>query len=355
MVILLFQQMPEPVDSFYEDLVRPTLLSFDLNMNNGMLSLTFDETVNGSSLMSSEILLLESPSNESSFQLMLSGPSFVTSNFTTVISIPITDSDLNEIKRQRGLATDRSNTYISFGESLITDMNFNSILPRNDTSALQVSNFTSDTTPPELLRFDLNLTSELLVLTFSETVRVETLGISHIVIQNAFASGPEFYRMLSGGEVLSNDSTVVVIRLNTDDLNEIKIRTEVATSENDSYISFINMLIQDMNGNQNMPISTINPQQVSSFAEDEIEPLLESYALDMDGDGSLTLFFSESVNVSSLDVTQITLLMAPDNLDLSHTLEAMSYSNSSDGPVVEIALSLEDLNESSKFHSLLCP
>ena len=345
-------QTPRAADEFIEDAVPPMLLRYSLDMNIGVLSLTFDETVNGSSLMTDEILISDAPSNDSEYRLMLSGPEFVTPNFTTVIDIPITDSDLNEIKRQRGLATNGSNTFLSFSEMLILDMNRNRIVSIDEFSADPVSIFVNDTTPPMLVNFELNLTSELLILMFSETVRVETININQITIQDVLVMSPDFYWMLRGGEILSNDSTTVVLRLRNDDLNEIKIRTRVATSSSNTYITVTDMLIQDMNENWNSPVLGSNPTPVSEFTEDQVEPELDSFDLDMDGSGLLTLYFAESVNVSSLDVTQLTLLMAPGNLDLMHTLGSMSYANSSNGPTVEIVLSLEDLNRIKQVETL---
>ena len=251
---------------------------------------------------------------------------------------------MNEIKRQRDLATNTSNTYVSITEDTVLDMNDNPVVSLNETNALRVSEFIYDTTDPRLDRFDLNLTSEILTLTFSETVRVDTIDVTQITIQNLFSNLPDMYWSLRNGEVLTEDSTEVLIRLNNTDLNEIKIRTSVATMENNSYISFSNRLLQDMNTNWNTPIPTSMPFQVSEFTEDDINPELERFVLDMDGSGVLTLYFSESVNTSSLDPEQITLLMAPGSTTLVHTFTSATYTNSTNGPIVEVFPSLYDLN-----------
>ena len=116
-------------------------------------------------------------------------------------------------------------------------MNNNPVVPLNMSEALIVFEFTNDTTPPQLLRFDLDLTTEILTLTFDETVRVETLDVRQITIQDRMAANSDLYWSLRAGVVLSNDSTVVMIALDNNDLNQIKIRPDVATFENDTYIS----------------------------------------------------------------------------------------------------------------------
>ena len=199
-------------------------------------------------------------------------------------------------------------------------MNNNPVVSLNESEALPVSEFTNDTTSPELLSFDLDLTTEILTLLFSETVRVETLDVGQVTIQDRLAANSDLYWRLRGGEVITNDSTVVMIRLNNDDLNEIKIRSSVATFENITHISVTNRFIQDMNENFISPISSMNPIPVSIFMEDIVSPELDSFNLDMDGSGLLTLSFSESVNVSTLDVTQITIMVAAGNTDVALSL-----------------------------------
>lgn len=332
----------QPVKNYFEDVIRPNLVQFDLDMNLGLLTLIFSETVNASSLQPVEITVLGEDSNSTEYVLTLAGARQTSGEDSTVIEIYILDSDLNEIKRQRGLATNDSNTYLSITEDLINDMNLNPVVTISETNALPVRAFTNDTTSPLLLGFDLNLTSEILTLTFSETVRVDTLDVTQITLQN----GPLFseFWMLADGVPLTTDDTVVSIRLQNGDLNQIKNLTDLATNGNNTYISVTQLLIQDMNSNNNDQRPPSIPIQATEFVEDMIRPELASFDLDMDGSGLLTLSFSETVNVSSLDVTQITLLMDRNVTVELHSLSSLSYPSSPNGPVVEIQIHMDDLN-----------
>ena len=335
----------QPVDVFYDDTTPPTLVQYDFDVDAGVLRLTFDETVNGSSLVPTEISLLGQASNESEYAHTFSGAQSVTLNFTTEITIQLLDTDLNEIKRQRGLAINSTTTFLSLSESTVIDMNNNPVVPLNTSAALMVTDFTNDTTPPQLRSFDIDLTTEILTLTFDETVRVETLDVRQVTIQDRVAANSDLYWSLRAGTVLSNDSRVVMISIDNNDLNEIKIRPDVGTNENNTYISITGRFIQDMNENLNAPVSSMNPVPVSFFMEDLVRPRLDAFDLDMDGSGLLTLSFSESVNVSTFDVTQITILVGIGNTDVAYTFSSMSYSNSSNGPIVHIMPSLYDLNQ----------
>ena len=338
---------------FFSDKIPPTLVNYDLDMDNGLLSLTFDETVNVSSVQPQEITLLGEPSNTTISLLTLTGAKNISTEDSTVVTILITDTDLNEIKRQRGLAADNMTTHLSLTEDTVLDMNMNKVVPIEDSEALLVSIYTSDTTDPELVAFDFNMTSDLLTLFFSETVRVETLQLTSLTLQNQLAD--EKWTIQYSGALLSNDSTQVVIRLDNRDLNQIKILTNLSTIVTNTYVSITSSLIKDMNNNKAAAINTDSPLLVQNYTPDTRRPSLTSFDLDMDGSGSLTLTFSESVNVSSLDVTKVTLASGPVNATDTYTIGTLgpgSISNSSDGPVIVIDLHFDDLDTIKQLEQL---
>ncbi|XP_065887295.1 uncharacterized protein [Dysidea avara] len=330
------------VTSYYNDFINPGLYQFNLDMNIGLLTLIFNETVNATSLRPDQITLLGVPSNTSVCQLTLSSAYNTSMEDSTIIDIYLLDSDLNEIKRQRGLAHNESNTYLSLTSETLTDMNGNPVVAILPTDAELVTEFVNDTTPPRLLMFDLNLTSEVLTLYFSETVRVEMLAVNKIILSNENATS---MWMLRYGNAISNDSTVVTIQLDTRDLNKIKIMEDLATSQSNTYIAVMMRLIQDMNFNWNTFVSINDPIPVRNYTADNIDPALVYFNLDMDAPETLTLVFTESVDVRTLNVTEITLYSDPSDVNTtSYTLLPLSYSNSSNGPEVIIELHKNDSN-----------
>ena len=329
---------PRDVAVFYDDFIQPMLLSFGLDVDSGVLSLTFDETVNSSSIAPNQVTLLGESSNATEHMLTLTGANYISPIYDTLILINLTDQDLNEIKRQRGLATNSSSLYISITEELVVDMNGNPVL---FIDGLNVTDYVNDTTSPILLGFDLDLTSNTLTLTFSETVWVSTLNFNSITIQNE--RNNQQHQLMSGEILTLYDDTIVVIELNNTDLNEIKKMENLATHNNNTYISINMYLIQDMNTNYNRPIYPEQPLQVTNFTADLVRPHLVDFLLDMDGIGLLQLTFSETVNVSSLEVSAITLHEDRGVVEGSHTLE-LSYVNSTNSPIVNIVIGREDLN-----------
>ena len=340
-VVPILDTDPRTVSVFYNDFISPTLVGFDLDIDSGFLSLTFDETVNASSIDPEQITLLGENSNDTQHEHTLSGAEYISSVDDTHILLNLTDTDLNEIKRQRGLATNESTSYISITDQLVVDMNQNTVVAVSERDALIVTNYVNDTTAPTLLAFDMDLTNDTLILTFSETVRVHTLNFDSITIQNS--GNTQQYQLTMGDILMPEDNTMVVIHLDNSDLNEIKKRAYLATDEENTFISIDMYLIEDMNGNFNRPRYPENPLQVSNYTSDQVNPRLLGFELDMDGEGVLQLSFSESVNVSSLLVSEITLLEEPGVVEGSHTL-MLSYVNSTNGPIVDIVIGREDLN-----------
>ena len=342
----------KPVQTYFPDIVRPELDRFDLDMNLGLLTLYFNETVNASSLDPSGITLIGAPSENRSYALTLNGAWNTTDSDSTVLEVYLLTEDLNEVKRQRGLAHNVSNTFIALTSVTLLDMFANPVVPVEPEDAFQVSSFVIDSTQPTLLRFELNLTSEILTLTFDETVAVATFKPREVMLLNG--NGTSAVR-LTGGMVVGEDSAVVQLNLTLGDLNRIKVLTDLATNVSDTFLAVGGTLVEDMNFNWNYPVNVSQPLMVNIFFSDRIPPQLEDFTLDMDGPGLLTLFFSESVDVSSLNVTQITLVgdpTFPGTEMYTFTPTTSNRSNSTDGPVIEIQISAFDLNELKKLTQL---
>ena len=337
------------VYDYYEDTIEPVLVDFELDMDIGLLRLTFTETVNGSSLVPTELTLLgETMDNTTSARLELTGAKNYTLDYSTVINLFILESDLNEIKRQRGLAANNMTTYISISSEAIDDMNKNNVTMISLHDPKPVKLYTPDMTSPRLIAFDFNLTSDILTLYFSETVYAASIKpVELTFINNSDAGVDQLWSLLYDGELLSNDSTVIEIRLDNNDLNEIKIREALATNGSDTYLSATSSLIVDMNNNSLILVPLNAPLSVSDFTPDHVRPDLSSFDLDMDGEGYLHLTFSESVNITSLDVTQITLASDTSNATEKYVIGSLgpgSYSNGSNGPVFSVLLHFDDIN-----------
>ena len=316
------------------------------------------------------------------FFFELTGGELVSFPNSTQLTFQLTQNDLNNIKREPCLATADDSTHLSFEGDAILDMNGNGIDPVSRNDSIMVTSFTPDTTSPRLVGFDLNLTSEVLTLHFDETVNATSFDPTQITFlsQNIMlvministeSNNTEFdnttdtnltsidtleyltYEVnytLSGGMLLIGDDPTLFLQLSEEDLNIIKSLTELATDEENTFISITAALVRDMNLNPVNEISSVNASMVSQFTEDRIPPTLVSFNLDLN-DEILMLTFDETVNVSSLNFSGLTLLS--NSTSLPEEFWSLnggdpplhSYSLSPNQPVIVIEIGYNDINE----------
>ena len=349
--------MPLEVTNYTKDQVAPELEAFDLDMDASTMVLYFSETVNPTTLDLSQFLFqsAESVLANSTNTHSLTGGVASTANpmpsFTVTINVP----DLNDLKRLPLLASTENNTYIRLFRGGIQDMTDNHVSSIMREFALMVDNYTTDTTRPELVSFDLNFSSERLILTFSETVNSSSLNVTRIVIQGSHSATEPNLRRLVGGIVLTPFDTVVEIQLGSDDLNYIKWVPNLATSVSNTHISFEDATVEDMFGNLVIGIDSAEARMVKNYTEDNHNPVLLSFDLDMD-EGTIDLTFNETVDVSSLNVNEITIqnniILSTNTTFYVFNSEANTSSSSLNRPVISINIGNDDLNEIKRLSDL---
>ena len=338
-VQLLPPAIPIQASVFVPDTENPNLVAFGLDMNSGVVTLIFDEPVNVSTLNVMEITLQQARiiTTNSTMHPLQGGTPITTMN-GLVVEFRLLDSDLNEIKRLQ-IGSESVTSFISFSSATIDDIVGNSVNPimgRGVTLTLYIS----DTSQPMLTRFDLNLTSNMLILYFSETVRARLLLIPELTLQDATDS-VRYTLTTPSSSSMSMDGTQIIIDLGREDLNEIKLLENLATSVDNTYISYTSTAISDMVGNPVVNSSLTSPLPVSNYTADMIPPMLESFVLDLTNE-TLVLSFSEAVNASSFAPTSITIQSSPMIADSFVTLQYGVVGSSSD--VLTVILFTEDLN-----------
>ena len=334
-----------PVEQFFFDTTRPRLRSFDLDMNTGKLTLYFRETIDVSTTNVTAITLqLASRVNSTSQQYRLKDRQLIASTDSTSVQLQLSLDDLNEIKA-RGIALRRLATALLIDEFAVKDMNEQPVLPRYNGNAITVATFVNDLTRPSLQEFDLNITSEELILSFSETVDASTVNVSDFVLQNAQTTPTEVVRLSAGSKPSLADGPKIVIKLSTDDLNELKKMTRLAVSSSTTWLSVSQLGAKDAFGNQLLPVPSL---PVSNFTLDSIRPRLLTFSLDMN-EGLITLSFSETVNITSLNMTEVTLLQ---NATSDDNVTSFVFSGgdviTNDSDIVIVKIISRDLNAIKK-------
>ena len=159
------------------DRTGPLVDSFDFDLDSGVLTLRYLEPVNPNTFDGSFITIQDASLATTSY--VLTGGTPLTTTLSENISITLLDADLNAIKANTGLATSENNTYLVLAPGVLMDMFGNPVAAVVDGSALSVTVFTPDTTPPNVTAFDLrnapNGVDLILVVVFSETINASTV------------------------------------------------------------------------------------------------------------------------------------------------------------------------------------
>jgi len=135
---------------------------------------------------------------------------------------------------------------------------------------------------------------------------------------------PDYAFQLTDGEVVSPDGPIQVVELVDYDMNHIKRLAQLATKLQTTYLTIDAGSVKDLNGVSIVPIEDGSAQQASGYAKDRIPPKIESWRVEMSDYGPpLKLFikFSETVDVETFDVTDVTIQDASDQADAGNIIK----------------------------------
>lgn len=151
------------------------LVSFALDLNVGVLQMTFSEPLAAETFRPDAVSLQNKASNSSQLlTLRDSAAAMPNDDDETTLVVALSEHDLNEIKVLVDLATSHENTYVSI-DTFAGKSRRNVCLAPIDTSRalpLRPGYFRADSTSPRLTGFEFSHDTATLILTFSEPVRI---------------------------------------------------------------------------------------------------------------------------------------------------------------------------------------
>ena len=323
------------VQEFIGDDMGPILESFNLDINSGVLTLSFDEIVDNRMFNPSGISITAGP-NATAASYRLTGGIRVSNVFDDTIVLNLTTTDLNSIKAT-DFAKSKANTYITLEPSTIIDLSPESNSAQLITG-LQVDVYTPDDVRPELLTFTVNMNENALFMTFTEPVDDELILVTSFTLHSAASAGISF--VLTGGTITSmQQKTVIKLAFSSQDLIAFKYNGTILTSRSTSYLSFGTGAVRDTSG---LAINEVTRRQADAFVQDDEAIALLSFSLNI-FNGNLLLTFSDIANVSTFNASGITIqsqsLAVPSAMV---TLTSTSTTASSDGLVLDVVLSATD-------------
>ena len=290
------------------DTTGPMLLSFDLDLNTGLLTLRFSEPVTDYLALPSAITL-QSASNGTGISYTLTGGGLQSHASTGILEVMINVEDLNAVKALLDLATSAANTFLSFSSNITTDYAFNEAKPITSSNAVPVSSLIPDITPPMLIGFSLDMNAGELTLTYNETIDTSSFNSALITLQNS-AIAPSTLFNLTFSATSSLNGPLLLVRLSTHDFISLASERQLAVSSGTTYIQVAGGVVTDTSGNPSGPVTGL---QALMFIADITSPLLLMFTLDLSL-SELNLTFSEPVDVDTFNITSLTLQSGPSNM-----------------------------------------
>jgi len=343
--------------SFITDSQQPTLLSFDFNLNAGTIILTFSKTMNVSTLAVAGIGFQKGPASVAADQYQLTNAAATSTSLSPIFTVQVSKADIDNLKLKR-IGVSSASTWITMTAGTIADTVGNALIPLVDNAnSMQVHTYTSDTTSPTLTGFSLSVNDPAqLTLSFSEPVVVASLAVTGLTLANSASVAPAVTLALAAGDAstASVDGSVIVLSLSVGVLNRIKDQAGFGKSDATTFLSLTSATVTDIVGNAVTAIGLANAVGAASYVADTTAPQVTAFQLDMDGAGSITLTFSESVDPSSIrfDHFQIQRGGADTSASLYLSAAAVVASSTVLDTIVSAQLTLSDSNELKRLATL---
>jgi alpha-tubulin suppressor-like RCC1 family protein len=251
-----------------DTILRPSLSSWDLDMNAGTMTLHFDTTVSVASLNVAQLTLQDAATATATYSLTDSTSG---SSNGANITITLSTTDLNAIKFISGLGKSAANSYLRLTSSAISDPYANTVTAIADGSARQVASYTADTTAPALNSWALNLNTHQLTLNFSEVVKASSFTASGLTLQNTVSS-PTVTYALTDSATASPNGTSIVVTFSVTDFNTLIDTASICrqADRSDSYLTVTSAAITDMAATPNSVTALSSGMQAATYTANTV-------------------------------------------------------------------------------------
>ncbi len=245
---------------------------WELNINNGTLTLKLNEAVDLLSFAARGVTLQNAMTASVSYTLSGGKISSGADASEKSIVIELSSFDLNTLKAAPNLVSADSDSFITISSAFIKDLAGNSVAPIKNGDALSIgsSNFVDDNTSPVMDQWAIDLTTNpnRLFLHFTEAVNASSLDVSGITIQDGPTANSSTTLQTSIGSDI--DSEIIVIALSPGDLSRLAANNGLFMNLDESFLTIDSTSIEDLAANPNAVQPIVNGQalKVSDFKSD---------------------------------------------------------------------------------------
>ncbi len=320
--------------------VPPSLLGFNLDMNEGRVQITFSKAVSiVSTPGTAQVQFLNSSDADGQIFNVVDGMIHNATGPLQVWELVLTNADLSALKLDRELCTSRADTFMKLLPGLAEDRNRNQV--QLDSNIVQVSTYTADTASPEVAKFKFDLNRGQLVLHFSEPILVSSLNFSLFHLASSDLSSQQ--RVSIPGSLVVNSTqfdSLLVVSVTEMALNSIKFHQSICTDPSNCYLHHTSNSFSDLSGNPALKSAT-DGLAPSFFFEDITPPTLSSFSLNLNS-GLTILFFSEPILIFSFQPSSI----SAHSSGFTHQLDGASLTTTeSFNTILHLALRSDLLNQ----------
>lgn len=307
-------------DTLVVDTVAPRMnaFTFDLTSADGtLLNLIFSEPVDTSVMNITGLTIQSRFASRDGVRYRLTGGTVLSSDLN-IVTLSLLASDVTAMKLIPGLIRSKQSTYLVVDPNFTADLAGNVLVPYLDGAALACSQYVRDRSPPQIAQSIYDSNNGKIIFIFNEPVVLSTVDVTALTVQLpvslggtalvSFGNNAARYTLTSMSTVSNADelSSTLEIVLSQTDQNELKQRFPLVSAKEYTYFSYTSLFAEDTSSNAIKQVRATAPVQVTDYLIDDTRPTVVSYALNMNT-GVITLTFSESVQVSSVDLSQLTI------------------------------------------------
>jgi len=276
----------QATEGFVADTTAPTIASFTFDIDTSKMVITASEALLASSLKPEHVHLYDNTLAEHVKLTAASTASLVSDKSGKVVNIDIAIADMNNIKANTKVAVSAASTVLVVVATFATDaagIAMAAVGPA-DGKKPETNGYQPDTIHPELSSFTLNLATNKLTMTFTESMKTAGFDPSKIaIISSKSASPPVRVALTSASEL--NTETTVLNKIDVDlcdfDLDALKGSTAVGTLDSNTYLELGAGTAQDTKSLALTAISGVTAKKAAQVTPDTVKPTLKSFSLSM--------------------------------------------------------------------------
>jgi hypothetical protein len=295
------------------DTTPPAIESFSLDLNSGDLDIFFTKPISTSSISTSALSMVNA-TNGIIKKISLSNAkvSFAAS-VQTSIKLTLNDGSYptlrDQIHETMNMGTSFATTRLQIDKGFISDTSKPAqfMVPVSDLNSTQATIIISDTTPPSVVSWGIDMSHRYINVTFDEAVRHKSNFASYYLLLRDHSDSTSAQRYLLTSSTVAGSGNTIKMLISEEDINAVNIQNkQLCTSSENCFLSIRSSSIQDISTGRN-PCAGIlykYAAPVSKYVTDVIPPKLVAFNFSL-ATAELWMHFDEIIDCDLVDLRSL--------------------------------------------------